>query len=37
MIVFLIAGHGINLGGASPLWGRSPRPPTISQDQGCPS
>ena len=34
---FMYAGHGINLGGESPLWGRLSRPPTTSQYQGCPS
>ena len=35
--VFLCAGHGAQLGGERPLWGRSSQPPTTSQSQGCPS
>lgn len=34
---FLCAGHGAQLGGERPLWGRSSQPPTTSQSQGCPS
>lgn len=33
----MYAGHGINLGGESPLWGRSSQSPTTSQSTGCPS
>ena len=35
--IFLCAGHGAQLGGERPLWGRSSQPPTTSQSQGCPS
>lgn len=34
---FLYAGHGIYLGGVSPLWGAMSQLPTTSQYQGCPS
>lgn len=36
-IAIRYAGHGINLGGESPLWGCSSQPPTTSRSQGCPS
>ena len=36
-IFFLCAGHGAQLGGGRPLWGRSSQPPTTSQSQGCSS